>query len=270
MTRSGIINFGNICFLNSTIQFLISMDILVKEINSIDIYQNFMDHYNQENEASTPAVVNPGEIYHHYCQLNPLYQGGSQGDAQECLVLFLDYFASQRMFHSFKITFKQFILRLNEPEKSKERFSASIITENILNCEFSASLEESINNYMSEDNHPILKKYEISIFPQYLCISVKRFNTTFEDGNYVSCKNDTPMSISSELVLGYFTYQLIGFIFHHGTIENGHYIYYGLVKDNDSEHWMVFNDHLVFGVQTEHALQMACRGYIYLYSLIET
>ena len=72
-----------------------------------------------------------------------------------------------------------------------------------------------------------------------------------------------PIAIEFDLKKKYI-YQLRGFIYHMGSTNGGHYVYYGLRKTN----WYLFNDSNVSKIDIETIKNLKNSAYIYLYTPI--
>jgi len=228
--KKGILNFSNNCFLNSTLQFLFSMNIYL----DLDLNEN---------------IINPTKIIRLYNKINSEYHIGNQEDAHECLSFLLDYIEQK---HSFKIVLEQTII--------KKEQEVSLIYENILSVNITDNLNQSISEYLIDKNEDIVKKYEFSIYPKFLCISIKRFITEYTD-KFISYKTDKSMDIPLILQLNYFEYELIGFIYHYGTLNNGHYIYCDIINK------IIIDDDKINICDQSIMDELRKKGYIYLYKM---
>lgn len=99
---------------------------------------------------------------------------------------------------------------------------------------------------------------EILSLPKYLFITIKRYsnlNKKIISDIYI------PMIIQFDLKKKYI-YQLRGFIYHMGSTNGGHYVYYGLRQSN----WYLFNDSNVSNVDLNSIENFKNSAYIYLYT----
>ena len=229
MNRIGIKNLYNNCFLNSVLQLMYSMELNLTYYNS-----------------------NPMDAINFYKSINKDYSIGSQEDAHECLSFLLDSIEKK---HSFKIIMNQKIIR--------EKIEESLVFENIFSLSFSDNLEKSLEDYLQDKNDDIVKEYKISIFPKYLCISIKRFNTYIDNNNIIIKKTKDSMNIPLILNIDNIEYELIGFILHKGEMNNGHYIYCDMIEK------IIIDDECLFSYPTDPSLfdKMIKCAYIYLYKI---
>ena len=65
--KTGLINFGNQCFLNVCIQLLVSIDELFNTLKKCDKYIKFHDEY-----ISSESAISPLPFYRHYILMNSL------------------------------------------------------------------------------------------------------------------------------------------------------------------------------------------------------
>ncbi len=243
--RSGFINFGNVCFLNSTIQLLCSMDEFLIFLNKY--YPDFYNGYIQ-NKGPISCL----DFFRDYKKLNTSYESG-QEDVVTCLTFFLDHLRD-RGEKSFLINLNQTVKFKNKAEKSK-----SEITENIMCVKFDRSLVNCINDYFYENNNEFAKKYQFKDHSKYLIVSIKRFTSYNGRSRKITDKIDASFSFKIDEAV----YNLIGFIVHDGKIEGGHYYYCGLTDEN----WYMYNDNNVYPISDDRISSIASNGYVFLYKM---
>jgi ubiquitin C-terminal hydrolase len=111
---------------------------------------------------------------------------------------------------------------------------------------------EKCNTYVTALIHK-----EIYSLPKYLCITIKRYTNS---NNKININIDMPMTIDFKLKHNY-TYHLRGFIYHTGSTNGGHYVYYGTRQTN----WYLFDDSNITQVNLDTIEHVLSKAYIYLY-----
>lgn len=169
-----------------------------------------------------------------YQKLNPNYVLGNQEDADECLSYLLEDF----------------------PDKSKYQITCiqKDITSifNILNVPCSDNLSQSLSLFFNDGT-------KISIYPEYIFITLKRFTCT---DDYRLKKITKTIEVPDIIKIGDIEYELISFIYHSGVLENGHYFTFRKINNK----WYKFDD---LSVTEEDPLFCQYMGYIYLFKMLK-
>ena len=244
MTFSGLINFGNICFFNVSVQLLMSICPLVEKLRLNEQYTSFISDF--ENKLRISAVP----FYKDFISIDKDYKPHHQADALECLGYLLDMFRHE----FFEIQIIQTSTRISSNEKTINRFS-----ETILNIKLCESLPLGLTDYFEENTEEFIIKKQLINLPEYLIISTKRFEN---NGNKISDPSEIPPFLEIDNI----SYILIGFILHLGDQFQGHYIYCRFIEGK----WVIFDDDKIIPVELSHAVDLISRGYIYLYHQIPT
>jgi ubiquitin C-terminal hydrolase len=283
----GLINFGNTCFMNASIQLLMSAPVLGAFILFCDTHlnsselnsyvQTWKDYNNLDNK-----ILGPRMLYYRYMMLNKNYVGFSQEDSHEFLTFTLDDILNQikknindsnliennkndvieEINKIFRIKFNQIVHYTdpNHPEFNKP--SNSEVYENILNLsinENTKTLEDCLKLYYYQEENDFKIEYSIINKPKYLFVCLKRFKF---DGSSLS-KNVTSIDIPFETNIFQLnkTYKLCGFIIHVGGLFGGHYYAYGLRNGK----WYCFNDANVSETKIDDVINESKNAYILLY-----
>lgn len=294
----GLQNFGNTCFMNASLQLLIScqnfISILVSDfhIKNNDLYkyiQTFIDYYNHDTKILGPLI-----LYKRYINLNNNYLGFTQEDAHEFLTFTIDdiltlfelYIKNQSsedqqliisklninnidtnndniiqilLKQFFSIKIEQIVTYRNNSEPSKTIVYEHIISLGIENC---STLEDCLNKFRTvEDDFNI--DFKLLDMPKNLFISLKRFKMN----NDRIEKNNNEIEIPLLLKLGHI-YQLKGFIMHIGNMFGGHYYSYCSRLIDDNIIWFCFNDTNVSRVSLDQINNELKHAYILLYECI--
>lgn len=245
----GLQNLGNTCYMNSAIQLLMNCNSFKKMIKNnknksenLNIIYNFIKEYESANRYITPK-----DLKNMVGKRKQLFGGFGQQDSHEFLIFLFDIIDEDLKINNnselydifgleFLINFKCKILNcLNESEHiEKELF---------LNLDLSDNLDNSYRNYkqivkLIDDNMYMCEKCNMKRpgrklivtkkWSKDLIIVLKRFNNNL-------IKNNNDMDIPLEWRHGY---RLKGGILHSGSLNGGHYVYFGM-KNNE---WYLFND----------------------------
>lgn len=239
-----ITNGMNICFMNSTIQMLMSREDIINSFNKT-AYKYIKGIYDKGGEISISLFI------FHYRTLHKEYLIGSQQDASESLAFILDDSTDKSIF---EIKYKQRITRNNEILENE-------MTENMISVVIKESLQKSIDSFFiteeATDNTPKIEFFPNNS-PKYLFISLKRFDLLTLD------KNGSEIEIEEIINYNGNNYKCISFIVHLGNKFRGHYIEFTL-----KHKWIMYDDSSYNDkITDQEALRIQKIGYIYLFEKI--
>ena len=254
----GILNIGNTCFMNSSLQFLLTIPNFGKDT----ALSNFLNSYNDGNpqpELSKNVVASKLKSFDNHFQ----------HDAHEWIVNLLDilevprHVSGSAVNAARKITEEylpyQFKLDVDVVFDECKHTNTHIEDLNHLSLDLTESIEHSMTEFMQEVavnsscdtcNHKgsAIKKWKIRSMPQYLIIHIKRF-TKF------GRKMGDPINPT---LTGY---KLVATVNHMGNQFSGHYT---ACSYRDNKWWMC-NDSNVCEIEERHAVKAAEKAYLLLY-----
>ena len=271
---TGLQNMGNTCFINSSLQLLLNCPLLVNQIIESDnenlkkYKQTFEDYFRKTTNTLGPYI-----LYKRYQKLNSNYVGISQEDAHEYLTFIIDDIDELSKDIDIKNLFRiSLISKVNCEECNN--FSKVIISEKMLslsinNCENLDDCfkklykKESLDNdnkwFCDKCNKKVCSNKEIYIdkISKYLIICLNRF--IFDKNNII--KNNNNILFSKNI---FTNYELIGIIYHMGTINGGHYI---CSVTRDGQQWFLIDDTNIIETTYEKLEQINNNAYILLYHI---
>lgn len=274
---SGLMNFGNTCFMNSSLQLLMCCQDLIQLLidNPLDqncYQQTFKDYFNVSTRSLGPRM-----LYNRYKTICGQYDGGTQEDANEYLTFLIDDLDTLITDVNIKERFKKLIkvqMSGNIVCSHCGFFKSWPIPENILMLSISgASLIECFNNTMKKESldgdnqwqcdrckckRDAVKRIKITNIPKYLFVSLNRYE--YSNGQIV--KNCLLVDIPFSWAFGGYTYVIHGMICHVGDIQGGHYFSYV----NRNNQWFFVNDREVKPITWEEISKTFNLVYMLLYT----
>jgi ubiquitin carboxyl-terminal hydrolase 36/42 len=285
--KKGFTNFGNTCFYNATLQSIFRCEELIERLKNYEpakdpnkllkyLRTTIQDYYLK------PEVIGdfgPSLLLRSYREMNQNYMYGSQDCSLECLTYFLDNFIEASKLENINIA-ELFDCNLKSKITCGECATVSVSNANekviILPIKNETTYEGSMKSFLSEEKLTddnlydcekckkkvsATKKLVIKNSPKYLYVALKRFEFNYikELNKIRASKIDTDISMPCVTTINNFEYQLKGCIYHMGSLNGGHYVYYHRI-DNQ---WILFDDKQIRNVNTIN--DIINKGYVYLY-----
>lgn len=255
----GIQNIGNTCFMNSSLQFLLTIPNFGKN-TLLDTFLNTYNDGNPDPNVAKQIVASKIKLFNNF----------QQHDAHEWIVNLLDILevpknasgsavSAARKLNE-KVLPYQFKLDVDVTFEECKHTNSHIEELNHLSLDLSSSLEQSLNDFMKEVNvasscdtcnhrGDAVKSWRIKNLPNYLIIHVKRF-TKF--GRKISNAIDPSLP----------GYKLVATVNHMGNQFSGHYT---ACSYRDGQWWMC-NDSNVCKIEERHAIKAAEKAYLLLFT----
>ena len=279
----GFSNIGNTCYLNAGLQMIIQNKDLVKLVlkysdsspilNTIGTF--FKEYYKTD---SAPLV--PYDIKKIVEERSKIFSGFNQQDSTEFIVYLLDIIDEEIKKVNPKGIQPIYGIDFNVRIKCKLKSCLKIYNKKEVNNfllldinsddmdlnsiykKFKSSNKlEDDNKYFCEncnDKRIASKRCQITEWPNYLCIWLKRFNQT---GRRLSKNNQ---AIDIPLIWKY-NNELQGAVIHSGCLSGGHYIYIGKQHNNK---WYMYDDSIITEIPEHNLKKLLCSAYWLCYKKI--
>lgn len=280
---TGLMNMGNTCFMNSSLQILLLCDKLVYNIINTELDNNddlikykrtFFDYYHINTNTLGPKI-----LYNRYKTLNQNYKGLTQEDVHEYLTFIIEDIHELSKRNNLDIkTFFNIELESRVTCLECNHFSSMILNENILSLNVGENitlhdcfehffkpevLDESNQWFCDKCNKKTnsQKSLHLRNIPEYFFIGLNRISFDMNNLQKKSNSIDYPL----ELSLLNKNYQLKGIIFHVGNILGGHY--FCAVTKNNNE-WYTIDDTNIMHITYDKLQQLQQYTYMLMYQII--
>lgn len=274
----GFINIGNTCYLNSALQMLFNIPEFCNLINrykkksrDLNYISKFIDTFHNKQNGS----ISPVKIKKMVEKRNDMFEGIDQQDSAEFLIFFLDIIDDQIKndklhevigISTATITKCKIINCLNVSTYNEKRMFLMLNitdeTKTLNDCYRNYKIREKLdgdNKYFCEKcqkKRIASKKTEIKKWPRNIIIWLKRFEQTM----YGSRKNDKEIECPYDWRHGY---KLVGGVYHSGSLNGGHYIYFGRYKNS----WYYISDNNINEVGISKINQIKDNAYMLHYRI---
>ena len=254
----GIRNIGNTCFMNSSLQFLLSIPNFGKDTS----LSEFLSTYNSANprpELAKNIVASKLQSFNNH----------QQHDAHEWIVNLLDILEGPKNIYNHPSSTEnkigenllpyQFKLEVDVVFNKCKHTNTHIEDLNHLSLNISESIEKSMEEFMKEvsvtsscdtctHKGDAIKKWKIKSMPNYLIVHTKRF-TKFG------------RKINNAIEPNLHEYKLVATVNHMGNQFSGHYT---ACSYRDGKWWMC-NDSKVCEIEERHAIKAAEKAYLLMF-----
>ena len=286
--RCGLLNKGNTCYVNATLQCLSSIvplwsNLSLNNNKLTPLTASFIRIMSLLN--SSKSTLDPSNFLRHL-KIALIKSGKTnfdiyqQQDAAEILMFILNELASDSI-HTEQLIFSKMrneftchhCLQINLNEDSFSVFQVPL----------SNSIQTALNKTLcseelSEDNpyycnfcsefRPASVEHSLSKVGRFLCIQLKRFinhgGNVIKDIQKVICNENISVPLVDGEITFYKQYRLIATINHTGNLDRGHYT--SFIKSSGSNQWLFCNDAAVLN-STENSVNNTS-SYIYFYEAV--
>jgi len=251
----GLINRGNDCYLNSTLQFITQgkkvNKQLLKYYNDSDLYKFFILLFKQKWD-DTEAQLNPKDIKYLVSKKFKQFNNNYQQDSHEFLVCLLDLLENNTIKHFYDSKIESTIKcnycnNISKTLQEQRFISLSIPDEQttLRKCFKNYILQENLDDWKCEKcrGNKGTKKLLILNLSQYIIIHFKRFKW-IKNGKRINTPIDFPIDWK---INNNNKYKLRSIINHYGSFDGGHYTSTGRINSNK---WLVYDDTKISKIQT--------------------
>lgn len=211
MTKFGIINFSNNCYLNVIIQIFLSYK---ETSNIIAHYLDFKFQkdlkYQKDQKCIIDGIINPKKLLN---LLSKKMNVSRQNDSQEAFIQILDLISDLEKYYETTIENTYTCNVCNKLRKTRDTFSTFYI--------HNESIEESVKDLIKNENFELECEYCKENTSTTKSCKIKKL------ANVLIFYNITKQNINftENIVYNNTKYNLTGIVKHYGSINFGHYIY---------------------------------------------
>lgn len=260
-----LINYGNNCYMNATLQCLTSSNYIINYLNNRDPLHMELQKLIKHKTEKTNKVCSSKNIHDIITEKTKMFKNNNQEDAHEFLIYLMEYLKTDDLY-------KNTYMYTKKCKKCENTAEITAIT-NILTFPVKETLKQSIQTYYErEDVESICEKCNCSkhtrkiflsshILPKSLFIHFNRFSVT----KHGIRKDKSNIEITPILSFGNEKkYRLNSIICHSGNHEGGHYYTISYINKK----WFEFNDSHVYQIDNFNIENYFSLCYIILYEYI--